>query len=495
MLFRSYHTIFPGINYDTYTAIPTLDKKFWKPLSASRASDTEKELNKLIKINFKAFRSTIHFIQNDFTGLTTSTPEKRKGILKDALNLIIYSKLEKIAKEKAAALSKQIDKDKTLVESLGDPESDLVNLSNQLDSFESVILLKNHDLSILNDEFTSLQDKINQSNNLLSSLEEKFSTLINKEKTLSSEKSRIETSIKEYSSKKSNVIKQASELIKEIKNLKEEQLKLAQLDFHMVDIISEEIDSKKEKSTKNNVNIQNLMEKLEELKIPMPSDNLCKHCRQEMSQKHRQECKFKIDNEIVESQNNIRNLKLENKQISDELIKLQQQLNSLNLSKKQLENINTSISSKNKEVADKKQLHDDYISLLDKFNSELNEKDLQVEQVKDEIKASSLDEANIIRQKIIDLKSQVTLVSTKIASLNKEINHATSGKAVVQHNIEQKNKDKIKLIDLKSNIVDLQKNYETYPYVIQGFSSTGIPNLIIQNVRSEERRVGKECRL
>ncbi|MEK6883171.1 MAG: SMC family ATPase, partial [Nanoarchaeota archaeon] len=80
-----YHTVFPGINFDSYTAITTLSPKFWKDLSASRASDTEKELTKLIKINFKAFRSTIHFIQNDFTGLTTSTPEKRKGILKDAL--------------------------------------------------------------------------------------------------------------------------------------------------------------------------------------------------------------------------------------------------------------------------------------------------------------------------------------------------------------------------------------------------------------------------
>src|SRR5574338_296478 len=97
-----YHTI-AGDVYE-----PFADKKvmetYWKDLSGSRAGDTEKDLGKLIKINPKSFRSTIHFLQNDFGGLPTATPETRKKILKEALNLAVYTKLEKIAKDRAAAL-------------------------------------------------------------------------------------------------------------------------------------------------------------------------------------------------------------------------------------------------------------------------------------------------------------------------------------------------------------------------------------------------------
>src|SRR5208337_3889553 len=80
---------------------PLHDKKYWEDISGRRAADTEKELGKLIKINVKSFRIFVHFMQHDFSGLTTaSSPEKRKAILRDALNLVIYPKLEKLAKEK-----------------------------------------------------------------------------------------------------------------------------------------------------------------------------------------------------------------------------------------------------------------------------------------------------------------------------------------------------------------------------------------------------------
>lgn len=477
-----YHTIFPDINFDSYTAITTLSPKFWKDLSASRASDTEKALTKLIKINFKAFRSTIHFIQNDFTGLTTSTPEKRKGILKDALNLIIYTKLEKIAKEKANNLSKQIDKDKVLLDQLGNPELDLQNLRHQLDSFELSLLSKNNTHLSFKTDLSKLNDTLNSLNNSYSNLEGKFSSLIAREKVLLSEKVKTETSIKEYSSKKSNVIKYANALIAEIKILKEDQTKLAQLDYSEIDIINNSIEQKKEQVTKNNINIQNLLEKHEELKIPMPSDNLCKHCRQEMSKKHKQECKAKIDQEILSCQQLIKDLKLENKTLNEELLKLQQQVNSLNLSKKQLEDINVNISLKNKELQDKREIHDDHLALLSKFNAELTGKVNEIEDVQREIQASSLDEASLLKKQIEEIKNKISDLNDKITILTKELAHINSGKAVVSHNIEQKNKDKVKLLDLQKNIVNLEEKFATYPYVIQGFSSTGIPNLIIQNV-------------
>ncbi|MEK6881475.1 MAG: hypothetical protein AABY22_17770, partial [Nanoarchaeota archaeon] len=261
-----------------------------------------------------------------------------------------------------------------------------------------------------------------------------------------------------------------------------DQTKLAQLDYSEIDIINNNVELKKEQVTKNNINIQNLIEKHEELKIPMPSDNLCKHCRQEMSKKHKQECKAKIDQEILSCQQSIKDLKLENKTLNEELLKLQQQVNSLNLSKKQLEDINVNISLKNKELQDKREIHDDHVALLNKFNAELTSKVNEIEDVQREIQASSLDEASVLKKQIEEIKIKISDLNDKITLLTKELAHINSGKAVVIHNIEQKTKDKVKLLDLQKNIVNLEEKFATYPYVIQGFSSTGIPNLIIQNV-------------
>ena len=77
-----------GNEYELYhnaNLVPHTDKKdikkYWKNISGSRTGDTEKDLAKLIKINYKSFRSTIHVVQNDlYAGLSAATPEKRKTI-------------------------------------------------------------------------------------------------------------------------------------------------------------------------------------------------------------------------------------------------------------------------------------------------------------------------------------------------------------------------------------------------------------------------------
>ena len=122
----------PNEVYHSVLEIPWIDKKdiekYWKDLSGSRAGDTEKDLAKLIKINHKSFLSTSLFPQNDMAGLPTATPEKRKGILKEALNLIVYTKLEKIAKDRSSLLTKEIDRNKILLDNLGEPEQELVQI-------------------------------------------------------------------------------------------------------------------------------------------------------------------------------------------------------------------------------------------------------------------------------------------------------------------------------------------------------------------------------
>lgn len=475
-----YHTIVH--EYENPLLGKKLTEKYWKDLSGSRAGDTEKELVKLIKITHKPFVSTVLFPQNDMTGLPTATPEKRKGILKDALNLLVYTKLEKMAKEKASLLDKDIDKNKILFDNLGDPHKELVELVTQLATAEKLVIEKSLELTEASAEQTIYNNKVNELTNVHANLESKFAILLAKEKTVNAEKNKLEISVKEYQSKRSNVSKAARELVLEINDLKEQQTKLVEVDYSQIDILGEKISSTKELVTQHNVNIKNNLEKYEESKIPLPSGSVCKNCRKPMTDKDRKEHKTHIIEEMEQYQKSIQESKGAINALSAEVLTHQQMVNSLNLSKQQLEGINTKISAKNKEVLDKKSLHEEYSTLLAKFDNELEVKVHELEDVQTQLKNSSIEEAKTIQLQIDAEKQKIATIMAKIGLLNKEISHYNSNKAVIQHTIDQKTKDKLKKEELKKTLLDLEAKLAMYPSVIQGFSSTGIPNLIIQNV-------------
>lgn len=462
--------------------LPVENELYWNNISSRRAVDTEKDLESLIKINFKSFRSTIHFLQNDFTGLTTATPEKRKLLLKEALNLLVYSKLEKIAKEKAMILSKEIERNRTIIDNLGDPSQELKELNIKLLETDSVLENKNLELNQLNKIYLLTQSEIQELNMKYSITKSKFADLLEQEAILLAEKNRLEISVKEYTSKKNNIIKSAKDLIKELQDLKDLQIKLIEVDYSQIDILNAEIIKLTQQSAHHAVIVQNNMLQYEELKIPVPDDEVCKHCRQPLTEEHKKFCKLDIKNKIADCLRNIDVSKKEITTINKKILQHQQLVNTLNLSKQQLESVNTKITSKNKEIQDKKAIHNDYSGLLDKFVSELSLKTIDLEKLKSDLALSSMKDAENIKSEIDSKKTFLKEIENKISLVAKDLAHFNATKAIINHNIDQKSKDSVKLSDLYKTVDKLQENFVVYPSVLQAFSSTGIPNLIIQNV-------------
>lgn len=475
-----YHSVKEDGRGELYT--PLFDKKYWKDLSGDRASDTETDLNKLIKINFKSFRSTMHFLQNDLNGLATTTSEKRKAILKEALDLLVYAKLEKIAKDRYNALVKDIEKNNTLLENLGNPSDDVLKFIADLANIEKDLAVQEGELIKANENYSQCNDKVLELEKLYENLESKFSSLLEKDKTLSAEKSRLEISVKEYTSKKGNATTAAKKLIQEITQLKDEQLKLVDIDYSQIDIHNEQLNSKREQISTLNVTIKNNLLEYEELKVPLPDDNICKHCRQPTSEDHRKECQKQISEKIKECQETIKKSKAEIVAINGDISVHQQNINSLSLSKKKLEDINTSLTSKNKEIQDKKEMHKEYATLLEKFSKELDEKNKEIDSVKEELANSSMEESKQVKEQIRSEKGRSDKYKQIVQDITKKVTHFTSAKAVVSHSIEQKNQDIKKQEEIKKKLEELNGKTTMYPSVIQAFSTTGIPNLIIQNV-------------
>lgn len=466
---------------------PLLDddviKKYWKDIGGRRVSDTEKELSKLIKCNFTAFRSTQHFMQNDFTGLATATPGKRKEILRDALSLLVYKKLEKIAKTKSTSISGDIDKHKTLISNLGNPSEDIKRYTEELNKTKEEITSVNELLEGAGKKLDGLNEDRGGFVKQLSVLESKFSDLISRKKSLYIDKDRLEKSILEYKKKRTQVVTAAKNLVSDLALLDKEKATLSCVDFKQIDTFKEQIDSLKEKVSVLNVNIKNDTVKAEELRVPIPDDNVCRHCRQPLTAEHKKMCREQIAQELVECDANIIKSNKEIVEYNAQIKELQGKIDLLEKSKRRLEEIDTKRRSIQKETYDKKQSYDEYQEIVNKFTDELISKLEEIDDVEASLKAASADQIAVLegKKKAIDMK--ISSVQSKISELNRKKTHVTNTKAVIEHNIGQKKEDLKSLKSLKLELKKLEKLHEMYPAVIQSFSA--IPNLIIQNVLDE----------
>jgi DNA repair exonuclease SbcCD ATPase subunit len=470
-----------SLHTDAYD--PLFDEKYWKDISGRRSADTEKDLSKLLKINYKSFRGFVHFVQNDFYSLATATPEKRKQILKDALNLIVYTKLEKMAKEKSATLSRELDRVRTLVEAIGDPDEEIDKLSIQLDKTEREITIRLESLTDLQEQAMQSDEATAKDAAAQNELNTTFSALVSKQQELTKTKNKLDVSVKEYTTKKSNMIREARDLITEVKGLEKTQEQLISLDYSQIDILTENIEGKKVMVTQNSVAVQNAVAEYEELKIPMPTDSVCKHCRQPMTDQHRQECLAKDQARMAMLQGIIKESKIAIGKLNMEIQANQQTISQLILSRQHLEGINIKTVSKKKELADKRSIHDEYATLLDKVAAEAKVAETELEQVREELKNSSYDDkVKELSDRMFARSVAYQKLTNQISVLNKEITHFSNQKAIMLHSIEQKKTEKRKKTDLSKLILDLEDKLGMYPLVVQAFSSTGIPNLVIHNI-------------
>lgn len=468
--------------YHDVNKIPIFDIQYWQELSGRRASDTEKDICKLIKINIKSFRSTIHFMQNDFTGLTTATPEKRKAILKEALNLVVYSKLEKIAKDKASFLIKDIEKNKVILNTLGDPKIEAHNFDLQIIDLKSDIYNLKQDINKNNIVFIEKNNKINELSNKLNNIKVNFADLKIQEDKIVKDKQKNENWLKERQTRKQITSKLILELESEIKLISDNKNILEKIDFSEIDSFTLEVNKLKELITENNINIKNNTELYNELIIPMPDNTSCKHCRQNLSIEHKEFCQKQIDKEIIDCSNGTKIAKESLVILKNQIISYNNKSLELQKQKLNLVNFNSKISLLNLELVSKKESYEEHVTLCDKFIIDLTDLNNALIEVKEKIEKSSAREASIIENEIFNFKLDLRKISDNLDCLIRKQTLFQQQLAVAEFNYKEKIINLDKQNKLQLIISDLEDKYKSFPEVIQAFSSTGIPNLIIQNV-------------
>lgn len=462
---------------------PETDKELWSDISSRRAQDTEADLAKKIRINYKAFINTVHFQQFDFgSGLSTATPAHRKTILKEALDLLVYSKLEKLTKTNSDAILKDIEKHRTMLLMFGDPTTDIKLCEEKNDAIDKEIQSAKIYIDKIKEQDAELGKIKEQYNAQLVKISTSISSILTRRDNISADISKINNSISDFTLKRKSIISEAKQITSTLETLKAEKLKLESIDFSAIETIKNDINNSTIelatlRSQRSSLNI-----KLDELNIPLPEDGTCKHCRQPLTDTHRRRCLEDIENEKISIKNQLTDLSELEKTTDKKQNELKKTLRELESNLSIFNSTVNKIVVIEKEFADKKTHHKEYSELIEKFATELNDKKDRLEQIKSELQNSSEQEMNELKQKIDNNKAESSKLAKELEIAVSYYNSLNNKKAIILHTIDEKKSDINKKIETEKTISNLEVSYSIYPLVIEAFSSTGIPSLIIKNV-------------
>lgn len=457
-------------------------EKYWKDISGRRTPDTEKDLEKIIKINSKAFRNAVHFAQNDFSGLTTTTPEKRKTLLKEALSLSMYSKLEKMGKEKFNSLNKEIDKNTTIIQVIGSPEDDVKKAEESRINTEEMLFTLTKSLDKATNSLKINSEAIRAEQEQLDGIINENKSNINRKEKITQDKSNIAKSIKDFSDKRAIILSESKDLSSKIKKVLKQKDDLQAINFQNVNDLSIKLEECRNKCASLAAQKSSLKNKISELEIPLPEGSSCKSCRQELTSKHVDACKKEITLEIRQSKDKLQEIDQliveEEKNKSTLADEIKDTTNKQSLLKESVEQHNSLLS----QIKSKKELFEEYNKIVSDFEKELADKQLELDEIEEKLRGSSLEKTDLLKTNIKNLLTASELIQQEIDLLSKQISSANNSLAVLDHTLELKKKEIVKKEQVTDVITSLTKEREIYPKVIESFSSIGIPNLIIQNL-------------
>src|SRR5690606_26177474 len=126
------------------------------------------------------FKNSVLFSQGDLDGIASAKDsDKRSALLKDALSLLDYSKLEKFAKEEVSDLNKSIANQKNTIVELGDPAADIENLNIEIKQYHQDIFNNEQALKSINATIVNKKSEVIDLEKSLSSDASDFTQKLN----------------------------------------------------------------------------------------------------------------------------------------------------------------------------------------------------------------------------------------------------------------------------------------------------------------------------
>jgi DNA repair exonuclease SbcCD ATPase subunit len=458
------------------------NKELWEDISSRRTQDTEADLAKIIKCSYRSFLHTNHFMQGDLSGIAMATPEKRRAILRETLVLVVYSKLEELAKIQADLLLKRIEKDRLALTLLGNPQRDLLLDQQSKQQLEGALSDRNTEISSVKQQLAAVNEQQIALSSRINLLSSQSGDILTKRGLLTNDINKLNASLSEYGNKRKSIVSTAKKLNAEIVAITKEQGELGSIDDIQLIVLKQELFSLNQQKNEIEVKIGVLNAEIADCLIPLPADGTCKHCRQILSPEHRQSCAEKNARQLSSAELEKTNCAAAHSIIRRNLSLKEKEINTFEQRQIKIAVIEQSLIAKNKELHDSKQAYTEYQSLIENWTSDLAQKQQSLSAIEIEIGNSSATEVNQLREQLQSLKKQMDADNRQLEIKERAVKEVEAKLAVSKHTIQQKETDIGTKLLLEQNIVATEAEYVSYPDVIKAFSPSGIPNLIIQNL-------------
>lgn len=461
----------------------------WEDLTQRRVSDTEKEILKIIGFNYKSFCASVIFcqlgsennVQKDFGNLPYLTPEKRKTVLREVLQLNIYSNYEKLAKSKYNNLLNDLEKNKIVLSTIGNPKEELELLQN-----EQVVLQKSieessdylndvkNKLNDLNVNFLNLSEKNNSNKHIISSLQEKLTYTTSQASKYSNIVQNMKDKLVKLPEEAKSIQEQISLLKLEYDKLNQNNININELNNNLKQLTDNLLINKNE--------LLKILNEIIEYKKPISSEKICSHCHQIISDdfKHTwQQTSIKLLEElnnkkqIIES--NIHNNELEIKSINSNIQLFNNNEKRKSFIEMQLNTFNSTLDFKRTHYKNANDLLNEHILLLESKGKEIKELEAALNKANSIVDNSILDQINECQDKINKLKEIEK-------NTNNKLNNFTGKKAILVHKIKQCELNIEKIDNINLSIKQNEKQLLLYSKVIQAFGSSGIPSIITHSI-------------
>lgn len=462
----------------------------WTDITQKTATETEQELSKIIKISHVSFRSSILFAQADLYGLPSITPNKRKAMLKEPLQISAYTKYEKIAKEKVASSLKELDRCKLLIDNLGNPQADLhllfansEEIKERLKSLQENQHVVTKHLDSTRNELINLQSfKPANTVDLYKQLNK-----IQTDKKIAHEKIKSASSSLTLTEQKLTSARNEFEKSKTIlSQLEENYNTLIKSNVRTREEIKSDIVKITEKEINGKAYISGLQSEKMKLSKSITNHDICDSCNQPVTQEHRQVCEEKRKKELDRVLTDLDKYLPLLEKVKLKRVQYEKELSESEYRELSLVAISNKISSKKKEMEQGDSLIKQLSELIELRKNELKvyidaEEMLvpQEDSIKKQIEACK---QNDLLANIDDVKKKFVALEFENRTLMQDISNANVNLGVLTEKISAREKDKERLIQLKEELLLKEKEFSLNLKVQQAFSSSGIPTMIINTV-------------
>jgi DNA repair exonuclease SbcCD ATPase subunit len=467
--------------------------EIFESITQQTPTQTEAKIAEIIKLSHKAFQYSVLFRQADLTGLSEDGGSENKGtdrknLLKEPMNLMRYSKMEKAAQDNLKLEKNELAKIDAIISVLGSPEDEKTNAESLLNNCNIELSNLINSLQLQKTNLSSKKSELDELSAAIAASDSNTQIILdNEKKSLQKLERDLAATIAEHSSLNKSFAQKQLKIKEYSEQLSDTELKLSNLsEIDVVILLDDEkrINAKLDEGTEK---LAEIKAKINSLKFNIPNTDKCNLCLQDISHSHRESIKEDIESKLKELHEDLKHvqgvlekIKTKRETIRNQLSEAQKNNNQIKLLKQQKVSIKNLLdnSSLDSDLVKIKELEERVIRL----GEEKSDYQDKIKLLEEKVKTSDTKE---LSAKLEKLKSEVLLLERAINSSTLEISKLENNKSMLQERILQKAKDIEKLLEQKALRNGVVRKVGIAQIVYNAFSHKGIPTFIINNVLDE----------